>query len=117
MTMRRFSMHARPLWLWMILLLISILASVVSARADQRISASASTAPVWSFVISTAPGLPQDVWVTGRGNNQDGWISAGVFCLGPLAQGLGPTQHATVDVDVVQAGIYAIDGTPVPPGT
>src|SRR6266571_177349 len=63
------------------------------------------TEPVWKFVISTAPGLPQDVWVVGMGNNADGWMSAGVFCLGPLAQGFGPTQHATVDTDVVEAGI------------
>ena len=71
----------------------------------------------WLFVISTAPGLPQDVWVVGRGNNLDGWHGDGVFCLGPLAQGFGPGQHATVDADVIEAGIYGIDGTPVPPGT
>jgi hypothetical protein len=85
--------------------------------APAAVSAGEPGAPEWSFVISTAPGLPQDVWVTGKGNNSDGWISAGVFCLGPLAQGLGPTQHATVDADVVQAGIYGVDGTPVPPDT
>lgn len=111
------SVHTRPLCLRLILLLIIMLASAVSALAGQLMSAGRSTAPVWSFVISTAPGLPQDVWVTGRGNNQDGWISAGVLCLGPLAQGFGPTQHATLDADVIQAGIYGVDGTPVPPGT
>jgi hypothetical protein len=81
------------------------------------VSAGGPTAPVWSFVISTAPGEPQDIWLTGKGNNQDGWTSGGVLCLGPLAQGSGPTQHATVDADVVWAGIYGVDGTPVPPGT
>jgi len=76
-----------------------------------------STAPVWKIIIGTAPGLEQDVWVTGMGNNQDGWISAGVLCIGPLAQGFGPTQHATLDADIVAAGIFGIDGTLVPPGT
>jgi hypothetical protein len=117
MTMRRFSVYPLSIGLGLLLFLLSLLASAIPALADQPISAGAATAPVWQFVISTAPRLPQDVWVTGRGNNQDGWISAGVFCLGPLAQGLGPTQHATVDVDVVQAGIYGVDGTPVPEGT
>jgi hypothetical protein len=115
--MSRFSVHTRPIWRGLILFLLTMLASAVPALADQPMSAGASTVPVWSFVISTAPGLPQDVWVTGRGNNPDGWISAGVFCIGPLAQGFGPTQHATIDVDVVQAGIYDVDGTPVLPGT
>src|SRR5262245_57898905 len=104
MIMHCLSVHTRPLCLRLILLLIIMLASAVSALAGQLMSAGRSTAPVWSFVISTAPGLPQDVWVTGRGNNQDGWISAGVLCLGPLAQGFGPTQHATLDADVSQAG-------------
>jgi hypothetical protein len=82
-----------------------------------RVSAGAPTAPVWSLVITTAPGLPQDVWFTAKGNNTDGWNGGGVLCLGLLAQGLGPTQHATVDADVVWAGIYGVDGTPVDPGT
>src|SRR5262249_42465140 len=81
------------------------------------VSAGRSTAPVWKIVIGTAPGLEQDVWVTGMGNKLDGWISAGVLCIGPLAQGFGPTQHATLDADIVAAGIFGIDGTPVPPGT
>jgi len=72
---------------------------------------------VWSLVVTTAPGLPQDVWFAAKGSNTDGWRGGGVLCLGLLAQGLGPTQHATVDADVVSAGIYGVDGTPVPPGT
>src|SRR5262249_17181383 len=98
MIMHCLSVHTRPLCLRLILLLIIMLASAVSALAGQLMSAGRST----------APGLPQDVWVTGRGNNQDGWISAGVLCLGPLAQGFGPTQHATLDADVIQAGIYGV---------
>jgi hypothetical protein len=103
--MSRFSTHTRSIGLGLTLAFIPLLASTIPDRVDQPPSADASTAPIWEFVISTAPGLPQDVWVTGRGNNLNGWISAGVLCLGPLAQGLGPTQHATVDTDVVQAGV------------
>jgi hypothetical protein len=55
------SVHRRPLGLRLILCLIIMLASAVPALAGQLMSAGRSTAPVWSFVISTAPGLPQDV--------------------------------------------------------
>ena len=115
--MNSFSVRTRPIGRWLSLVVIMALTATVLTPAHQARSAGAPTAPVWQFEISTAPGLPQDVWVTARGNNQDGWRSAGIFCLGPLAQGLGPTQHATVDVDVIQAGIYGADGMPVPPGT
>src|SRR5437879_2356291 len=98
-------------------LVLGLAAVLAVLPIPPRVVADPPTAPVWSFVISTAPGLPQDVWVTAKGNNQDGWLSAGVFCLGVLAQGFGPTQHAIVDADVVSAGIYGIDGTPVDPGT
>jgi hypothetical protein len=81
------------------------------------VSAGGPTAPVWSVVIQTAPGLPQDVWVTGHGNNQDGWTGGGCLCLGPLAQGAGVTMHATVLTDVVWGGVYGVDGTPVAAGT
>ena len=82
-----------------------------------RVSAGAPTAPVWSIVIQTAPQLPQDGWITGHGNNQDGWTGGGSLCLGPLAQGAGVTMHATVLTDVVWGGVYGLDGTPVPAGT
>src|SRR5262249_9165836 len=72
MTMSRFSVSTRSIGLWLLLVLSTVLTPVVPALASQPLSASAATAPVWEFVISTAPGLPQDVWVTGRGNNQDG---------------------------------------------
>jgi hypothetical protein len=96
---------------------LSLLAFLATLTAQAEVRAGGPPDPVWHFVISTAPGLPQDIWFTGMGSNQDGWMSAGVFCLGPLAQGFGPAQHATVDVDVVAAGIYGVDGMPVPPGT
>lgn len=98
-------------------LLVAVVAALAALVAPARVSADAPTAPVWSIVIQTAPGLPQDVWLTGKGNNTDGWTSGGVLCLGILAQGIGVTQHATVDCDVVSAGVYGVDGTPVPPGT
>jgi hypothetical protein len=94
--------------------LLPLLLTLVPAAAAH---VSASTAPTWSFVITTAPQEPQDVWFTGRGNNQDGWTSAGVLCLGPLAQGVEVTQHATLKTHVLQAGLYGVEGTPVPPGT
>ena len=99
------------------LMLAALAVALVVLAVTARLSADQPTAPVWSIVIQTAPGLPQDVWLTGKGNNTDGWTSGGVLCLGILAQGVGVTQHATVDADVVSAGIYGVDGTPVPPGT
>jgi len=98
-------------------LVLGLAAMGATLLAPVIVSADRPTSPVWKIVISTAPGLPQDVWIAGMGNNQDGWISAGVLCIGPLAQGFGPTDHATVDADIVAAGIYGVDGTPVPPGT
>jgi hypothetical protein len=99
------------------LVLAALAVALVVLAVPSRVSADEPTAPVWSIVIQTAPGLPQDVWLTGKGNNTDGWTSGGVLCLGILAQGVGVTQHATVDADVVSAGIYGVDDTPVPPGT
>src|SRR3954454_22160887 len=71
------------------------------------------TEPRWSLVLSTAPHHPQDVWFTATGNNTDGWNGGGCICLGPLAQGLGPGDHATAQVEVLEGGIYGVDGTPV----
>jgi hypothetical protein len=75
-----------------------------------------ATAPRWSVVVTTAPHAPQDVWFTATGNNDDGWHGGGCLCLGGLAQGLGPTDHATVLIDVVEGGVFGVDGTPVDPG-
>ena len=60
---------------------------------------------------------PQDVWFTATGNNADGWNGGGCLCLGGLAQGLGPGDHATILIDVVEGGVFGVDGTPVPAGT
>jgi hypothetical protein len=79
--------------------------------------AGALTEPRWSVVLSTAPHHPQDVWFAASGNNTVGWNGGGCLCLGPLAQGLGPGDHATILVDVLEAGVFGIDGLPVPPGT
>jgi hypothetical protein len=70
----------------------------------------------WSVVLSTAPGNPQDVWIAATGNNEVGWRGGGSICLGPLAQGFEPGDHATIQTDVVEAGIIGVDGTPVEPG-
>src|SRR5215207_9767606 len=65
-----------------------------------------ATAPRWSVVVTTAPHAPQDVWFTATGNNDDGWHGGGCLCLGGLAQGLGPTDHATILIDVVEGGVF-----------
>jgi hypothetical protein len=98
-------------------LMVAVVTALAALTVPSRVSAQGPTAPVWSIVIQTAPGLPQDVWVTGQGNNQDGWHGGGCLCLGPLAQGAGVTMHATVLTDFVSAGIYGVDGMPVSPGT
>lgn len=59
---------------------------------------------------------PQDVWIAFNGNNNDGFLGGGSICF-RLAQGFGPGDSATALTDVFEAGIYGIDGTPVPPGT
>jgi len=94
--------------------MVAVALAVLAAPA--RVSAQGPTAPVWSVTLQTAPGLPQDIWVTGQGNNQDGWHGGGCLCLGPLAQGAGVTMHATVLTDPVGGGVYGVDGMPVPPG-
>jgi hypothetical protein len=66
--------------------------------------------------VSTTPGLPQDVWFAGQGSNATAWKGGGVVCLGHLAQGFPVGLHATIKVDVVQAGIIGPDGFPVDPG-
>jgi hypothetical protein len=98
-------------------LMVAMVATLSILAVPARVSADQPTAPVWSLVVTTAPGLPQDVWFAAMGSNTNGWTGGGVLCLGLLAQGLGPTQHATVDADVGSAGIYGVDGQPVPPGT
>jgi hypothetical protein len=73
---------------------------------------SPAQAAEYAIVITTAPQLPQDIWVSGRGNNDDGWRGGGVICLGVLAQGIPKGQHATIKVDIAEAGFVGIDGDP-----
>jgi hypothetical protein len=68
----------------------------------------------WSFTIQGAAGLPQDVWIAALGSNSNGWLGGGSICLGPLAQGFEPGQSVTLLIDVVEAGVFGIDGAPVP---
>jgi hypothetical protein len=79
----------------------------------------------WSVVLTTAPQQPQDVWLAAHGDNTEGWNSGGSVCLGVLANDQGPTDpvpafepgdHATLLTDVVEAGVFGVDGAPVPPG-
>jgi len=95
-----------------VVLVLAALISLSPARG-----AGPATAPRWSVVVTTAPHAPQDVWFTATGNNDDGWRGGGCLCLGGLAQGLGPTDHATVLIEVVEGGVFGVDGTPVDPGT
>jgi hypothetical protein len=74
-------------------------------------------APRWSIVVTTAPHLPQDVWYSGMGNNTDGWNGGGSICINQLAQGQPNGEQLTALIDVVEGGIYGVDGAPVPPGT
>lgn len=79
----------------------------------------------WNFTIQSAPHYPQDVWIAAHGSNTDGWNSGGSVCLGLLANSDGPTDptpaflpgdHATLLTTVLEAGVYGVDGLPVPPG-
>src|SRR5262245_23713988 len=67
--------------------------------------AAADVPPRWSVVLTTAAGQPQDVWVSGMGNNTLGWNGGGVLCLGRLANGVPDGQHATLLADIVQGGV------------
>jgi hypothetical protein len=82
-----------------------LVAPVVATAADR-----------WTIVIGTAAGVPQDVSIAAAGNNLDGWRGGGSDHLGLLAQGFEPTDHATLLLDVVEAGVFGPDGTPVDPG-
>jgi hypothetical protein len=95
---------------------LALLALTGACLAVGALPASAASTDRWSIVISTARQLPQDVWIAANGNNTVGWRGGGVVCLGPLAQGFAPGDHATIQERVVAAGVLGIDGTPVPPG-
>src|SRR5215813_14136394 len=93
-------------FLGMTAMLLGARSGAVAAQADR-----------WSVVLTTAAGQPQDVWVTGMGNNTVGWRGGGVLCLGRLADGVPEGQRATLQANVVQGGVIGPDGTPVAPGT
>src|SRR4051794_33958085 len=96
---------------------VALAALIPLSLTRSATSAGPASAPRWSVVLSTAPHAPQDVWITATGNNEDGWRGGGCLCLGGLAQGLGPGDHATILIDVAEGGVYGVDGTPVPPGS
>lgn len=96
--------------------LVSCVALLVLFAAVRSAEADPPTEPRWSVVVSTAPQTPQDVWFTTGGNNTDGWHGGGCICVGPLAQGLGPGDHATGLIDIFEGGIIGVDGMPVEPG-
>ena len=98
-----------------VVLVLPALIQLSPARADG--SGGPSAEPRWSVVLTTADHAPQDVWFTATGNNADGWRGGGCLCIGPLAQGLGPGDHVTFLIDVVEGGVFGVDGTPVDPGT
>jgi hypothetical protein len=91
--------------------LLALLTALSAAQAQPP------TQPLWSVEVSTAPHLPQDVWFAGTGNNLDGWNSGGSICLNQLAQGFPHGEQVTALVDIIEGGIYGVDGAPVPPGT
>jgi hypothetical protein len=51
------------------------------------------------------------------GNNSEGWQGGGSICLNTLAQGFDGGELVTLLLDVVEAGIFGEDGSPVAPGT
>jgi hypothetical protein len=74
--------------------------------------------PNWSVQVGTAPGIPQDIWITAHGNNTEGWQGAGSIALvGPLSEGGVDVRTVAVLDSVEQGGIIGVDGTPVAPGT
>ncbi|MCI0463221.1 MAG: hypothetical protein L0Z62_40255 [Gemmataceae bacterium] len=102
-------------WIGRFSLALLLVLAVLPAWSDAP--AQPASEPRWSIVLSTAPDHPQDIWFAAMGNNTVGWQGGGCICLGPLAQGLGPGDHATILIEVLEAGLFGIDGLPVPPGT
>jgi hypothetical protein len=98
--------------------LISILSPLVlMLMSPPLVAADQPTAVRWSVEVTTAPHLPQDVWFAGVGNNIDGWRGGGSICLNHLAQGFEGGEQLTFLIDVIEGGIFGVDGTPVAPGT
>ena len=105
------------LWFRIVKLFGMALALAVLALPLTPLAADPPTATRWHVVVSTAPHLPQDVRLSGMGNNTDGWTSGGSMVLNQLAQGFPNGAQATLLLDIVEGGIVGKDGTPVAPGT
>jgi hypothetical protein len=94
-------------------------------EAAEAVARAPSAAPAWTLVITTAPQLPQDVWIAANGSNDGGWQTGGSVCLGILSNAGGPTDpagvfapgdHATLKPTIVEAGVFGVDGAPVSAG-
>lgn len=96
--------------LWMSGLILILASASAWAQPDR------DHEPRWFLTIQGAAGLPQDVWIAAQGNDEEGWLGGGSICLGPLAQGFEPGDHATLLTDVIDAGVVGVDGRPVAPG-
>lgn len=108
--MRSVAKHAFPPVLILLALLVTLATSLVAtvrAAGDGR----------WSVVFTTAPGIPQDIWITGMGNNAVGWNGGGCFCIGVLADNIPFGEHATGLANITAGGVVGPDGFPVPTGT
>ena len=110
----RCDMRQGAIWIWLRdLALAFVVLTMLSAPA----TADQPTALRWSVEVSTAPHLPQDVWFAGMGNNSRGWQGGGSICLNSLTQGFQGGEQATLLLDVVEGGIFGVDGSPVPAET
>lgn len=96
---------------------VAALALLLTSWALLPLPVRAAGADRWSVMFTTAPGLPQDIWISGMGNNDVGWTGGGCFCLGVLADNLPVGWHATGLTDILAGGVIGPDGFPVPTGT
>jgi hypothetical protein len=63
-----------------------------------------------------APALPQEGRIAATGNNTDEWLGGRSIRLGLLARGFDAGDTATLLTKVVEAGVVAVDGSPVSRG-
>ena len=105
-------------WLGKIVVVSLAILFVGTVLASASVVGGKPTQPRWSVTLGTAPGIAQDVWVSGMGNNIDGWKGGGSICLSHLAQGFPDKGLAAMLKSYVfQAGVVGVDATPMPPGT
>ena len=69
--------------------MVAVVAAFAVLTAPARVSAQGPTAPVWSVVLQTAPGLPQDIWVTGQGTTRTAGTAAGACAWARWRRGRG----------------------------